>query len=86
MADTQTLDQDVIDETQPITFSPREWFYFKEELVKQFVDEDLDTSKAIRRARYLNKLEQSFKQLEEGKVVSFTEAEWEAFANGQNLH
>lgn len=86
MAEVQTFNQDVIDETQPITFTPREWFYFKEELVKQFVDEDLDALKAIRRARYLTKLDQSFKQLEEGKVVTLTDAELEAFANGQNLH
>ena len=66
MADTQTFDPDAIDETKPITFMPLEWQFFKEELVNQFVDDDLDALKAIRRARYRAKLRRSFEQLEKG--------------------
>ena len=67
MAHAQTFDPDIIDESKPITFMPLEWQFFKEELVNQFVDEDFDALKAIRRARYLAKLERGFKQLEEGR-------------------
>ena len=52
MAETQTLDTDIIDESKPITFTPLEWKFFKEELIRQFVDDDFDALKAIRRARY----------------------------------
>ena len=80
MAEVQTFNQDVIDETQPITFTPREWFYFKEELVKQFVDEDLDALKAIRRARYLAEIDRRFDRVEAGHWVEHDLIE--ANANG----
>lgn len=67
MAEVQTLDPYAVDETQPITFAPLEWKFFKEEVAKQFADDDFDPLKAIRRARYLAKLERGFKQLEEGR-------------------
>ena len=80
MAEAQTLDPYAVDETQPITFTPREWFYFKEELVKQFVDEDLDTLKAIRRARYLAEIDRRFDRVEAGHWVEHDLIE--ANANG----
>ena len=67
MPESQTFDQDFIDESKPITFAPLEWKYFKEELVKQFVDDDFDALKAIRRARYRAMLNNGFKQLKEGR-------------------
>lgn len=67
MAEANIIDPDEIDESKPITFAPLEWKFFKEEIGKQFVDDDLDVFKAIRRARYLAKLERGFKQLEEGR-------------------
>ena len=80
MPETQTFDQDVIDESKPIIFAPREWFFFKEELYKQFAEgKDIDFLEAIRRARYLAMLDKSFKQLEEGKVVTFTETDFEHY-------
>ena len=63
----QTLNQNEIDETKPITFAPREWFFFKEEIGKQFVDDDFDPIKAIRRARYRAMLDRGFKQAKEGR-------------------
>ena len=67
MADTQTIDLDVIDETKPITFEPLEWKFFKEEVAKQFADDDFDALKAIRRARYQAMLHRGFTQLAEGR-------------------
>ena len=67
MAETQTFDPDEIDESKPITFAPREWFFFKEEIGKQFVDDDFDPIKAIRRARYRAMLDRGFKQAKEGR-------------------
>lgn len=87
MLEAQTLNQEEFDINKPINFAPREWTLFKEELDKQFAEGNgVDIFKAIRNARYLAMLEKSFKQLEEGKVVSFTDEEWEAFVNEQDLH
>ena len=73
MADTQTLDPYAVDETQPITIMPREWFYFKAELNDQIAQGNgIDLLKALHAARYYAMLDRSFKQLEEGKVVTFT--------------
>lgn len=41
--------------------------------------------KAARNAAYLAKLEQSRKQIEQGKVVRFTDEEWEKFTNAQDI-
>ena len=87
MADTQTFDPDVIDETKPITFMPREWFFFKEAIDDQIAaGNGVDLLKALHAARYRAKLRRSFEQLEEGKVVTLTDAQWEAFVNEQKLH
>ena len=60
MSEAQTFDQDVIDESKPITFAPREWFFFKEEIKKQYAEsKSVDILKALRAARYLAKIEQT---------------------------
>ena len=38
MAETQTLDPYAVDETQPITIAPREWFFFKQEINDQIAE------------------------------------------------
>ena len=89
MADTQTLELDpyAVDETQPITIAPREWFYFKAEVKDQLAQGNgVDLLKALHAARYYAMLDRSFKQIEEGKVVTFTDEEWEAFVNAQDVH
>ena len=78
MIEAQTLEQMNLDGSKLINFAPAELKIFKEELDKQFAEGNgVDIFKALRNARYLAMLDRSFKELEEGKVVSFTEDEWE---------
>ena len=87
MAELQTLDPYEIDESKPITIAPREWFFFKEEVKSQIAEgEGLNFLKALHNARYLAMLDRSSKQLADGKVVTFTDNEWEAFVNAQDIH
>ena len=61
--------------------------HFKNEINKQLAETKIiNIGKAVRNARYLAMLDRSFKQGEEGKVISFTEEEWEKFVNEQELH
>ena len=67
MAETQTLDQADLDGSKTINFAPREWFFFKAELDKQFAEGNgVDILKALRNTRYLAMLDKGFKQLENG--------------------
>ena len=86
MSQAQILDPDAI-ESKPITFAPREWFFFKSELKDQIAEGNgLDILKALRAARFYAMIERSTKQAEEGKVITFTDEQWEAFVNAQNIH
>ena len=87
MTETQIADPYEIDESKPITIAPREWFFFKEELKNQIAEgEGLNFLKALHNARYYAMLDRSSKQIEDGKVVKFTDKEWEAFVNAQDIH
>ena len=67
---------------EKITFTPQEWKHFCDEIKLQTEStEPLNFATAINNARYLAMLDESIRQGEEGKVVSFTEEEWEKFAN-----
>ena len=55
----------------------------KQVSVSEFAHEAM--MKAARNAAYLAKLDDSDRQIREGKVVEFTAAEWEKFVNEQNL-
>lgn len=81
MAEAQTLEQDIIDESKPITFAPREWFFFKSEINDQIAEgKGIDLLKALRAARFYAEIERSTEQYKQGKVVTFTEEEWERTA------
>jgi len=69
MAEAQVMNPDEIDESKPITFAPLEWKFFKEEIGKQFVDDDLDILKAIRRARYWAEIERRTERIKAGHWV-----------------
>ena len=82
MAETQTLDPYAVDESQPITIAPREWYFFKEEIKDQLAESNsVDILKALHAARYYAMLDRSSQQIAEGKVVKFTSEEWEAFVS-----
>ena len=61
--------------------------YFKDEVNKQLSESKIiDIGKAMRNARYLAKLDKSIQQEKEGKLVKFTDEEWEKFVSGQELY
>lgn len=69
-----------------IIFTAEEWSHLEKEIAKQ-IDEtgNIDYRKAINNARYLAKIDESIKQFEEGKVLRFTDEEWEKFVSEQEL-
>ena len=84
MADTQTLDPYAVDETQPITIMPREWFYFKAELNDQVAQGNaVDLVKALHAARFYAEMERRTEAMEAGHYIEFTAEEWEKFVNEQ---
>ena len=86
MADTQTLSPEILNVTENVTFTPLELKYFVLELKDMMAEGKFDLPKVIRAARFYADIERSDKQLKEGKVITFTDDEWEKFINEQNLH
>lgn len=86
MVETQTLTPEILNVTENVTFTPLELKYFVLELKDMMAEGKFDLPKVIRAARFYAEIERSDKQLKEGKVVTFTEKEWEDFVNAQNLH
>ena len=68
MAEAQIIDNDVIDESQPITFAPREWFFFKEEIKNQIAEgKGVDILKALHNARYFAKIDRRIDNIKAGR-------------------
>ena len=82
----ETLNQEILKVTENVTFTPLELKYFVLELKDMLAEGKFDLPKVIRAARFYAEIERSDMQLKEGKVVTFTEEEWKAFVNAQNLH
>ena len=76
-----------IENEKGIFFDPTEWKYFKLEIEDMMhSDREFSFQKAIHNARYLAEIEKREKDLAEGKnCVTFTDEEWEAFINAQDL-
>ena len=72
--------------TQSVTLSPSELKYYTAEIAEMLAEgKIIDIPKAIHNAKYFSELEKSEKEIAEGKVVSFSDEEWEEFVNAQNL-
>ena len=86
MIETQALPIENLDEGEPVNFTPSEWKHFVSD-VKDMLDHGkFDLIQAVNNARYLTMLDKCFKQLEQEKVVTFTDKEWEDFVNAQELY
>lgn len=82
--EAQALEQDTIDESKPITFAPREWFFFKSEINDQIAEgKGVDLLKALRAARFYAEMERRTENIKAGHYVEFTSEEWEKFVNKQ---
>ena len=70
MAETPTFETDEIDESKPITFAPREWFFFKEEVKDQIAQgKGVDLLKALHAARYYAEIDRRFDRVKAGHWV-----------------
>ena len=87
MAETQTLDPYAVDESQPITIAPREWYFFKEEIKDQIAESNgVDLLKALHAARFYAEIERRTEDIKARKnIVEFTSEEWEKFVNEQTV-
>lgn len=84
MTEAQAPEQDVIDESKPITFAPREWFFFKSEINDQLAEgKGVDLLKALRAARFYAEMERRTESIKAGHYIEFTSEEWEKFVNEQ---
>ena len=86
MINEQTLNPEILNVTEDVTFTPLELKYFVLELKDMMAEGKFDLPKVIRAARFYAELERSENQIKAGKVVTFTDEEWEDFVNAQNLH
>lgn len=85
MIEMQTLEQEIANVKEDVTFTPLELKYFVLELKDMMAEGKFDLPKLIRAARFYAELERSDKQFEEGKFVRFTPEEWEEFSNGRSV-
>lgn len=71
---------------ESVNLEPNEWKYFILE-IKEMTDnkEIIDLPKALHNAKYFAMLEEREREFDEGKVVSFTDEEWEKFVNAQDV-
>ncbi|MBR4151959.1 MAG: hypothetical protein IKT98_03280 [Selenomonadaceae bacterium] len=86
MIEAQTLNPEILNVTENVTFTPLELKYFVLELKDMMAEGKFDLPKVIRAARFYAEIERSTEQYKQGKVVTFTEEELEALDNVQNLH
>ena len=86
MIESQPLNPEILNVTEDVTFTPLELKYFFLELKDMMAESKFDLPKVIRAARFYAELERSENQIKEGKVVTFTDEEWEDFINAQSLH
>lgn len=86
MIESQTLNPEILNVTENVTFTPLELKYFVLELKDMMAEGKFDLPKVIRAARFYAEIERSTEQYKQGKVVTFTEEELEALDNVQNLH
>lgn len=70
MIEAQTLPLENLDEGEPITFTPREWKIFKQELDYQLEkNKSINILKALRNARYLAEIDRGIERMKAGHYV-----------------
>lgn len=81
------LIQNDFDWKNPINFTSHELELFKEELDKQFAEGNgVNVFKALYSVRYLSIHDKCQRQWEKEKCVTFTDEEWEAFTEAQEVY
>ena len=82
----QTLDQVDLDIKKPIEFTPRELELFKEELDRQFAaGKGVNVFTALYSVRYMTMQEKSSKRKSKNKFLAFSDEEWKAYLEAQEI-
>ena len=74
------------EENESVTFERGELKYFIAEIKEMLTERKIiDIPKAIHNAKYFAELEVREKEIKQGKVVEFSDEEWEKFVNAQDI-
>ena len=85
MTEMQTLNPEILNVTEDVTFTPLEQKYFVLELKDMMVEKKFDLPKVIRAARFYAEMERRTESIKAGHYVEFTNAEWEKFIDEQTV-
>ena len=85
MINEQTLNPEILNVTEDVTFTPLELKYFALELKDMISEGKLNLKKAVHNARYWAELERRDNDIKAGRnIVKFTDEEWEKFINDKD--
>ena len=84
MVETQTLNPEILNVTEDVTFTPLELKYFVLELKDMMAEGKFDLPKVIRAARFYAEMERLDNEIKAGHYVKFTDEEWEKFINDKD--
>ena len=84
MVETQTLNPEILNVTEDVTFTPLELKYFALELKDMISEGKLNLKKAVHNDRYFAELERRDDEIKAGHYVKFTDEEWEKFINDKD--
>ena len=84
MVETQTLNPEILNVTEDVTFTPLEFKYFVLELKDMMAEGKFDLPKVIHNARYWAELERRDNNIKAGHYIEFTNEEWEKFINDKD--
>ena len=85
MIESQTLNPEILNVTEDVTFTPLELKYFVLELKDMMAEGKFDLPKVIRAARFYAEIERSDNSIKAGHYVRFTDEEWEKFIKEKNI-
>lgn len=85
MIESQTLEPEILNVTENVTFTPLELKYFVLELKDMMAEGKFDLPKVIHNARYWAELERRDQNYKNGHYVSFTDEEWHKFIDEVNM-
>ena len=84
MIESQTVNPEILNVTENVTFTPLELKYFVLELKDMMTEGKFDLPKVIRAARFYAEIERGDQRLKEGHYVEFTDEDWDKFTNEQD--
>ena len=85
MIEAQTLDTEILNVTEDVTFTPLELKFFALELKDMISEGKLNLKKAVHNARYWAEIERRTERMKAGHYVEFADEEWKKFINDKDF-